>query len=93
MYLSLNNDLLSVTGFSPNSWAWLPAETQVTIPASGLYTLTLGIREDGLRVDRLLLTTDTNYIPANFGPVETVTLFLYKLTKIQFIHPNWTGFN
>ena len=72
VYLSLNNDLLSVTGFAPNTWAWLDAPEQITIPASGLYTLTLGIREDGLRVDRILLTTDTNYIPTLFGPAETL---------------------
>ena len=72
VYLSLNNDLLTVTGFAPNAWAWLEATEQITIPASGLYTLTLGMREDGLRVDRILLTTDTNYIPSLFGPAETL---------------------
>ena len=29
------------------------------------------MREDGLRIDRLLLTTDTNFIPTDFGPTET----------------------
>jgi RHS repeat-associated protein len=29
------------------------------------------MREDGLRIDRLLLTTDTNYIPTGFGPAES----------------------
>ncbi len=30
------------------------------------------MREDGLRVDRLLLTTDTTYIPVGPGPGETI---------------------
>ena len=29
------------------------------------------MREDGLRIDRLLLTTDTNYLPTGFGPAES----------------------
>lgn len=29
------------------------------------------MREDGLRIDRLLITTDTSYIPTGYGPAET----------------------
>ena len=29
------------------------------------------MREDGLRIDRLLLTTDTTFIPTTFGPAES----------------------
>jgi hypothetical protein len=29
------------------------------------------MREDGLRIDRLLLTTDTTYLPLDVGPAET----------------------
>jgi len=29
------------------------------------------MREDGLRIDRLVLTTDTTFIPTGFGPAET----------------------
>ncbi|NCP88527.1 hypothetical protein GW829_14295, partial [bacterium] len=35
------------------------------------YTLGLFMREDGLRVDKMLLITDTNYIPTGTGPVES----------------------
>jgi YD repeat-containing protein len=45
---------------------------EVTISQSGLYTLSVVMREDGLRLDRLLLTTDTTYLPTGFGPVESV---------------------
>ncbi len=43
----------------------MPVET------SGLYTVSLWMREDGLRIDRLLLTTDTTFIPTDFGPLES----------------------
>ncbi len=46
----------------------------LSISSTGLYTLTLYMREDGLRIDRLLLTTDTTYIPTDFGPPETTRL-------------------
>jgi YD repeat-containing protein len=32
------------------------------------------MREDGLRIDRLLLTTDTTYVPSGFGPAESEQL-------------------
>lgn len=36
-----------------------------------LYMLSLGVREDGLRVDRLLVVTDSADLPTGFGPVES----------------------
>ena len=44
------------------------------VQANGVYTLSLLMREDGLRVDRLMLTTDTTYIPTGFGLVESERL-------------------
>jgi hypothetical protein len=39
--------------------------------ATGEHTLDAWMREDGLRVDRMLLVTDTNYIPSDLGPAES----------------------
>ncbi len=39
--------------------------------ASGLYTASVWMREDGLRIDRLLLTTNTTFISTGFGPAES----------------------
>lgn len=51
-----------VTGFDPRTWSWTkadvegsPATIEVTEP--GVHTLQLWLREDGLRLDRILLTT------------------------------------
>jgi hypothetical protein len=32
------------------------------------------MREDGLRIDRFLLTTDTTFIPTDVGPAESTRL-------------------
>jgi hypothetical protein len=65
-----------VTGFAPGQWSWASATTggvtaTLSITGSGVYTVNLLMREDGLRIDRLLLTTDTAFIPTGFGPATT----------------------
>ncbi len=75
--MDLNGQLVSVSGGDPNEWAWANQEppdgdaARLSIETSGLYTLTTLMREDGFRLDRLLLTTDTTTIPAGEGPVES----------------------
>lgn len=65
-----------ITGFSPQVWGWvnknfvgIPATINVHVP--GLHTLHLWQREDGVRVDKILLTTDNNYTPLGEGLVES----------------------
>jgi RHS repeat-associated protein len=75
-YIGLNNQVVDITGFAPNAWTWANTETggqpaTVAVTNTGVYTLELLMREDGLRIDRLLLTTDTTYIPTGFGPPES----------------------
>jgi RHS repeat-associated protein len=76
-YISMEGQVVGITGFEPRAWTWTDGTTsgataQLAVEATGLYTLSLWMREDGLRIDRLLLTTDTTYLPSGFGPVETV---------------------
>lgn len=40
----------------------------LAVDEPGLYTLYLWAREDGLKLDRLLLTLDSTYDPLGFGP-------------------------
>jgi RHS repeat-associated protein len=67
----------TISGFPPGAWAWRNELVETGQPATfvvdtpGVHTLNLWMREDGLRVDRILLTTDTAYLPAGFGPAET----------------------
>ncbi len=65
-----------LTGFAPRTWSWAnsnPQDTLATIEVTepGLHTLHLWQREDGLRLDRILLTTDNDYNPIGNGPVES----------------------
>jgi hypothetical protein len=61
----LDGTLTEVTGFAPNQWSWANvtlSSSPATLPISttGLYTVSLWMREDGLRIDRFLLTTVSN---------------------------------
>jgi hypothetical protein len=74
--VSLNETVIDVTGFAPEVWDWANQSAsggpaKVVVETSGVYTLSLLMREDGMRVDRLLLTTNTTYIPSDFGPAES----------------------
>jgi hypothetical protein len=60
-----------------NSWQWSkstmdgPVAT-INIPSAGVYTLNVWMREDGLKIDRLLLTTNATLVPSGAGPPESV---------------------
>ena len=77
MYLGLGSTSpITLTGFIPGEWSWANSDTSgsvVTIEVTepGLYTLYLWQREDGLRVDRIILTTDDEYMPSGNGPSES----------------------
>ena len=61
-----------ITGFTP-AWAWTrrtvdgPVAT-LEVPTTGLHTFTIWMREDGLVLDKIVLTPNPNYLPSNFGP-------------------------
>jgi hypothetical protein len=66
----------SLTGFAPRTWSWAnndgqnnPVTIEITEP--GVHTLHLWMREDGLRLDRILLTIDSGYNPVGSGPPES----------------------
>ena len=61
-----------LTGFTP-SWSWTrktvdgPVAT-LNVPTTGLHTFTIWMREDGLVLDKIVLTPNPNYLPSNLGP-------------------------
>lgn len=62
-----------LTGLRPRQWDWSKQTHNgvvATLPVNepGLYTLYLWAREDGVKLDRLLLTLDNTYEPVDFGP-------------------------
>ncbi|MGH2532197.1 MAG: S8 family serine peptidase [Thermomicrobiales bacterium] len=57
-------------------WAWTestmdgPVAT-INVPSAGRHTINLWAREDGFRLDRVLLTTNASYVPTGVGPAES----------------------
>ncbi len=67
-----------LTGFVPQVWSWSAkhGDTQeglitIEVTQPGLHVLHVWQREDGLRLDKILLTTDSSYIPVGSGPPES----------------------
>ena len=54
-----------IDGFT-GSWGW--AKATIDIPSTGRHTLNIWPREDGIMVDKVLLTTDEDYTPTDDGP-------------------------
>ena len=60
-----------ITGFA-KSWAWSNAtmdgvRATINVPQPGEQTLNLWMREDGLVIDKIMLTTDPSTKPTDFG--------------------------
>ncbi len=83
VHVGLDGQIVGVTGFAPGEWTWAnlqidesasppdPPTATLVVDGPGLYTLSVWVREDGVRLDRILLTTDTTYIPSASGPPES----------------------
>jgi hypothetical protein len=71
-------DRISTTTYSDlgRSWTWFqgtldgPVAT-LSVPSAGTHTVNVWMREDGLRLDRFLLTTSSTYVPTDAGPAES----------------------
>jgi hypothetical protein len=71
----------AITGFSggnPNgTFVWArnantgPSPMDFDIPTPGVYTIGIGIREDGSFLDKLIITQNPNYTPTGVGPATT----------------------
>ena len=66
---------LGVTHNSSN-WHWEQnvggSRLTLNVTSAGIHTLNMWMREDGVLVDKIVLTTDSQYTPSGFGPGETV---------------------
>ncbi len=49
----------------------LIGQVRLEIPSAGLHTVSVAAREDGLELDKWLLTTDPNFVPRGYGPDAT----------------------
>ncbi len=55
---------------SATSFGWKVLSTTVTLTA-GNHTFNLRRREDGYRIDRILLSSSSSYVPSDVGPAES----------------------
>jgi hypothetical protein len=70
-----------MTDFDYGTWGWIyyratAGQASVNIPSVGVHDLNIYIRENGFRIDKILLTDDpsTSYTPEGMGPDETLAL-------------------
>jgi hypothetical protein len=59
-----------------SEWTWVGeyasgSRVTLTVEEPGLYSVNLWMEDDGVMVDRLLLTTDEAYVPEAEGPAES----------------------
>ncbi|MBN2440430.1 MAG: hypothetical protein JXJ04_03775 [Spirochaetales bacterium] len=64
------------SGMSITSYYWKWTNTAlgsvtVNVETSGLHTINIWMREDGTRIDKILLTTDSGFVPSGQGPAES----------------------
>ena len=78
LHISMDDQPTTVlTGFAPRQWSWAnhnqlqSGAVTFAITQPGIHTLHLWQREDGFKLDRILLTTDDNYTPIENGPEES----------------------
>ncbi len=70
-------ETISQFPFSPPSWAWSNVamdyirRSTIVVPAPGLHTINVWMREDGFRLDKIVLSADSGYTASGFGPAES----------------------
>ncbi|MGQ0600156.1 MAG: apiosidase-like domain-containing protein [Anaerolineales bacterium] len=77
VHVGLDGQTVAATtsfGFGASgSWVWTGGGSrQVTTTTAGVRVINIWMREDGAAVDRIMLTTDSNYTPNGNGPAESV---------------------
>jgi len=66
----------NISGFTP-AWSWSNLQNGVTpatinITATGLNEINIWMGQDGIEIDKILITTNASYIPSSIGPVESL---------------------
>lgn len=66
----------SIESFNFSGWEWVRSQksgsnAQLSIGSAGEHNVTVWMREDGIHLDRFLLTTNSGFIPTGGGPEES----------------------
>ena len=86
IHIGLNNAEVPSAGaiksFDPTlTWAWsntangtgVSAPAIIDVPTVGVYTINAWMREDGFIFDKIVITTDPDYVPTGTGPSESAS--------------------
>jgi uncharacterized repeat protein (TIGR02543 family) len=79
VYDGLNSSGQSGTDIITNTsgaWAWVGSNSisvrnTVTVSSTGIHTYNIWMRENGVKVDKIVLTTNSGYTPTSTGPAES----------------------
>ena len=69
----------SISSFSWRSECADGTRPVIDIPTAGIHTIDIWLREDGAKLDRILLTTDDSYNPAIDEPNESSYSPIYEI--------------
>jgi hypothetical protein len=86
------------------AWHWArvtndaASDAVITVSlAAGAHTVSFAYREDGAKLDRILITDDANLVPANDPPPPPVTGTRYEAESATIsqgvVESNWAGFS
>ena len=65
-FVQADGGTLTAAVITQGSWQWKRVSGVLAL-ADGQHTLTISDREDGARIDKLLLTKDKSYVPTSQG--------------------------
>jgi len=78
VHVGINNNLSTsqVLENFPDRWTWSKQKRSggsvtITIPSAGVHVINLWMREDGLILDKMVLTKNSSFIPTSIGPDAT----------------------
>jgi hypothetical protein len=67
-------EAMNITAPALSAWVWanqsVGKPATVNVPSKGVQTVDIWMREDGLILDKVVLTTDPDYVPSGLGPDE-----------------------
>jgi len=78
-----------------NSYVWTKdtsdlVRASINVTTTGNHTLNLWMREDGVRVDKIILTKDSAYIPSGIGAIESARVILVSQPTVNTV-PTFTN--
>ncbi|GAH61054.1 unnamed protein product, partial [marine sediment metagenome] len=80
----LGNDL------SFDSWYWVPGQSYTF--SEGKHLLRIRDREDGSRLDKLLLTPSSAYIPKGVSEIKEISIYP-EAVGVKLVHSSYTDWN